>query len=179
MSPYGEMVCAGIHKCKFLMNCYLYLLLLCANYCITCFRVWQNSNIQIHFKQSFYYYYYYYYDHTFKKKKKKSSPLTGKEHSLHRAWNLSFSIAGLIYLYVKDVNSEVTCGPQNHTHKHSIVLTYPPPYFCTNYHFTKLPIYNFVFLSVVLIRILKTFRKTDELIKFALPLGYNFIFNHK
>jgi len=22
MSPYGEMVCAGIHECKFLMNCY-------------------------------------------------------------------------------------------------------------------------------------------------------------
>jgi len=109
--------------------------------------------------------------------KKSSSLLTGKEHSLHRAWNLSFSTAGLIQLCMKDVNSKVTCGPQNHTHKHRIILTCPPPYFCTNHHFTKLPTYNFVFPLVVLIRILKTFRKSDVLIIFTLSLGYNFIFN--
>jgi len=56
-----------------------------------------------------------------------------------------------------------------------IVLTCPPPYFWTNYHFTKLPIYNFVFPSVVLIKILKTFIKSDVLIKFTFSLGYNFI----
>lgn len=160
MSPYGEMVCARIHGCKFLMNCYIYLLLLCANYCITYFRVWQNSNIQILFKQSFYYYV-----HIFKKKVKVY---------LQRKNTLCISV--IQHCWSKIVmrnrrNSKVTCGPQKHTHKYRIVLTFPPPYFLINYHFTKLPIYNFVFPSVILKRILKTFWKSDVIIKFTLCLG--------
>jgi hypothetical protein len=152
MSPCGKTVNAGIQSCSFLMSDKLYLLFLHANYCITCFRVWQNSNIEIHFKQSFYYYV-----NILKKKvqvylHRKNTLCIGDE-------NLSFNIADLKALHAKVVTrrwcAHLICTRVN------TELFYPSTLILYKLPFNQVPHLQFsISITIISIRIQTTFRKS-------------------